>query len=95
MSLTAPTVVDAPQTFLVTHPFHPLHGQHIELVGVRHNFDGLTLFFLDANGNKRSIPASHTNVQSPDPLTTFAAGRAFFRAIDLVEMAKLIQDLES
>ena len=88
-------MLDGPQTFLVTHPFHPLHGQQIELLGVRHNSNDSYLFFLGADGNSRSIPASYTNVQSPDPLTTFAGGRAFFRATDLVEMARLIQELES
>ena len=81
--------------FLVTHPFHPLHGQQFELIGVRRGSDNLLLFFLDADGNQKSIPASYTNVQGSDPLTTFAAGRAFFRAIDLVEMARLIQEWES
>lgn len=40
-----------------------------------------------------SVPASWTDLIAVDPVVEVAAGRALFRAVDLIELAKLIQGL--
>ncbi len=41
-----------------------------------------------------SLPAGWTDVEGPDPLLVVAAGRAHFRAADLLALAALLQKLE-
>jgi hypothetical protein len=40
-----------------------------------------------------SVPASWTDIIAEDPVVQVAAGRALFRAVDLIELAQLIQRL--
>jgi hypothetical protein len=42
-----------------------------------------------------SIPARWTSVISPDPAIELSGGRAFFRALDLLALAQLIQRLKA
>ena len=42
----------------------------------------------------RSLPAGWTDVEGPDPLLVIAAGRAHFRAADLLALADLLQRLD-
>jgi hypothetical protein len=41
----------------------------------------------------RSLPASWTDVEAPDPFRLLAAGRAFFRVEDLLALSGLIEEL--
>jgi hypothetical protein len=40
-----------------------------------------------------SVPASWTDVVAEDPLVQLAAGRSLFRAVDLIELAQLVERL--
>jgi len=42
-----------------------------------------------------SLPASWTDVEGPDPFLVIAAGRAHFRAPDLLALADLLRKLAS
>jgi hypothetical protein len=41
-----------------------------------------------------SLPASWTDVEGPDPFLVIAAGRAHFRAPDLLALADLLRKLD-
>jgi hypothetical protein len=40
-----------------------------------------------------SVPANWTDIIAVDPVVQVAAGRALFRAADLIELAQLVQRL--
>ena len=44
----------------ITHPFHPLHGRHFELIEHRFIFTESYLYFHDDSGHLREIPAVWT-----------------------------------
>jgi len=83
------------EDFRVTHPFHPLSGQQFAVVTYRHSFGDHRVFFHDADGQLRSIPALWTSLVAPDPAVVFAAGRAPFRVGDLLAVARLVHVLTS
>jgi Family of unknown function (DUF5372) len=60
----------------------------------RHNWGENRVFFVDDDGQTRWLPAAWTSVELPDPFVVMAAGRAAFRAQDLLELARLIDALE-
>jgi hypothetical protein len=60
----------------------------------RHNWGENRVFFVDDQGQTRWFPASWTSVEPPDPFVVMAAGRAAFRAQDLLELARLIDVLQ-
>jgi len=41
-----------------------------------------------------SVPASWTDVVPEDPLVHLAAGRSLFRAVDLLELAQLVESVK-
>jgi hypothetical protein len=77
----------------ILHPFHPLCGQRFALVNVRHNWGEDRVDYRDAAGRLTSIPASWTDVITPDPVAAVSAGRSPFRLQDLVELMRLLQRL--
>jgi hypothetical protein len=79
----------------VTHPFHPWHGCEWELVTYRHNWGEDRVYFHDNDGRLQSLPAAWTSVFEVDAVVVQGAGRAAFRAIDLLELATLIGRLRS
>ena len=79
--------------FRVTHPFHPLSGQQFAVVTYRHSFGDQRVFFHDADGQLRSIPALWTSLVAPDPTVVLAAGRAPFRVGDRLAVARLLHVL--
>ena len=80
--------------FSVTHPFHPLQGQQFVLIQVRLNWGEERVYYLDANDRLRSLPLSWTSLAAPDPFVTIAAGRAYFRPIDLLTLTHLMRELQ-
>jgi hypothetical protein len=80
--------------FRVTHPFHPWHGRQYELFNYRHNWGEYRVWFFDEQDQLRSLPATWTDVVPPDPAVVAAAGRAPFRAADLLRLARLLRDLD-
>ncbi|MBF0421726.1 MAG: hypothetical protein HQL73_01905 [Magnetococcales bacterium] len=86
---------DQKQTFTITLPFHPLHGQSFELVHLRQNWGEHRAYYQDGDGNLASIPVGWTDIYAPDPFVVMARGRALFRAFDLVELTRFIREMES
>ena len=91
---TAPVSDAGSRRFQVTHPYHPLHLQEFELVLHAQNWHEDRVWFHDANGRLRALPASWTSVVGEDPFNVVAAGRALFRVEELLELGRLIATLE-
>jgi len=52
------------------------------------------VFFREAGQTTvRSLPATWTDVEGPDPFLVLAAGRACFRVEDLLLLAELLREL--
>ncbi len=60
----------------MTHPFHPLFDREFEHVSYRHNWGEDRLYYFDAEGRLRTIPACWTSVAPVDPFVAIAAGRS-------------------
>ncbi|MFP3557602.1 DUF5372 family protein [Paraburkholderia sp. SIMBA_049] len=92
---TAPVSDAGGQRFQVTHPYHPLHLQEFELILHAHNWHEDRVWFHDANGRLRALPANWTSVVGENPFNMVAAGRALFRVEELLELGRLISALET
>ena len=79
----------------ITHPFHPLFNQEIDVVHIRNGWRGETrVFYRDGDGHLASLPAHWTSVVSEDPYVAVGGSRSRFRAEDLVELVALIGGLQ-
>jgi hypothetical protein len=74
----------------VTHPFHPLFGQVLDVVVHRHNWGEDRVYYRDGQGHLTSLPARWTSVVPEDAFVAVAAGRSRFRVQDLVDLAALV-----
>jgi len=76
----------------VTHPFHPLSGQRLEIVAAHHNWHEDRVCYREG---KRlfSLPLRWTSLAPADPFALVSAGRAWFRADDLLRLAELVESL--
>jgi len=90
---TAPDASGLNRRFRITHPFHPWSGQEFELVTYLHTWGEHRVYFHKEGEHLVSVPASWTDIIAEDPVVQVAAGRALFRAVDLIELAHLIQQL--
>ena len=81
----------ADTNFEVIHPHHPLRGQKFKLITYRHNWGEDRVYFHDAGGRLRSIPAGWTTAVDADPFVTVAAGRGLFRYEDLLKLTDLVE----
>ena len=80
----------------MTHPFHPLSGHEYDLVGFAHTWGEHRVFFREPGQTRvRSLPASWTDVDGPDPFLVVSGGRAHFRPQDLVQLACLLAELQA
>jgi len=61
----------------------------------RHNWGEDRVYYRDSRGHLTSLPAGWTSVVSEDAFVAVAAGRARFRAPDLVDLAALVGRLRS
>ena len=77
----------------VTHPFHPLSGRQFACVGERYNRYGKRLLLRVDDVTVRSIPPQWTDLVPPDPEIVMGGNRALFRVADLLELAKLVEEL--
>jgi Family of unknown function (DUF5372) len=75
-------------------PDEPLTLQEFELVLHAQNWHEDRVWFHDANGRLRALPANWTSVVGEDPFNVVAAGRALFRVEELLELGRLIATLE-
>ena len=51
------------------------------------------MYFHKEGEHLVSVPASWTDIVAEDPLVQVAAGRALFRALDLIELVRLLKGL--
>lgn len=82
--------VSQPQVFTVTHPFHPLRGQTLEVLVVRNHWGADRVSYVGPDGRSRSLPIEWTDLASEDAFVTMARGRAPFRLADLLELRALV-----
>ena len=52
------------------------------------------MFFFGDDGNTQSLPRAWTDAADSDVFVTIAAGRCYFRVVDLLELAELIDGLQ-
>jgi hypothetical protein len=76
-----------------THPFHPLTGREFEALARKEYGGEHRVSFLDKKGRQCEIPLSWTDLAPEDALSTLAAGKSWFRAADLLELARLLEAL--
>ena len=81
------------QFMRVTHPFHPLFGRRLPCVGKRYNRYGKRLLLQGDDATVWSVPPQWTDLAGLDPAVVMGDGRAFLRAVDLMELASLVQRL--
>ena len=87
---TATHAGEATAPVRVTHPFHPLFGQALDVVVHRHNWGEDRVYYRDGHGHLTSVPAGWTSVVPEDAFVAVAAGRSRFWVQDLVDLAALI-----
>lgn len=75
----------------MTHPFHPLRDSEWEIVDYRHTWGEDRVYFHDADGVLRSLPAAWTSVHDVDLAVVVGGGRAAFRVADLIELVVLMR----
>ncbi len=92
-SPTTPGPRKVPGRVVVTHPFHPRFGQQLEPIQRRRNWHEDRLFFRVDKDHTESIPLSWTSLAPADPFRECSAGRAWFRATDLDNLAALVEAL--
>jgi len=76
----------------ITHPFHPRHGQILEVLACRMQWGERRVFYPDIDGHQASIPVGWTSLAPEDPFVVLTAGRARLRCEDLLQLAALIED---
>lgn len=79
----------------VTHPFHPLFGQELQVVHPHRRGHPDRVFFHDDRGQLRSLPRRWTSAEPDDPFVILAAGRSPLRVAELRELAALVRGLRT
>jgi len=77
----------------ITHPFHPMCGQEIDVVVHRVQWGEERVFYRDPQGHRASLPARWTSLAPEDPYIAVGAGRSQFRVQDLNDLAALLRGL--
>ncbi|HMK96417.1 MAG TPA: DUF5372 family protein [Acidimicrobiales bacterium] len=77
----------------ITHPFHPYSGQQFPCVGERYNRYGKRLLLQIDRRTVCSVPPQWTDLVIPDVEMALGKGRALFRIADLLELARLVEQL--
>ena len=73
--------------------FHPLFGCELDLISCTFCWGEDRVFYIDETNQVRGLPARWTSIAADDPFVVVSAGRAYFRVTDLLELAKLIQEV--
>jgi hypothetical protein len=90
---TTPDTSNGEQSFIITHPFHPLSGQTFPLLSQRFAWGEERVFFLDPQTQQiRSLPLAWTNLALPDPFVVVAQGKAVLRWSDLHQLAQFLSN---
>jgi hypothetical protein len=93
---TARMMTQLRQEVTITHPFHPRYSEKFSLLSYgrpRGNIE--TVVLIDANNTTVSVPLSWTDAGEVDAFTAIAAGRSWFRIVDLVRLVPIIEHLLS
>jgi len=61
---------------------------------LRHNWGEERVYFHDAAGRLKSVPARWTSLIEADPFVVMSAGRSMFRASDLLALADLLDHFQ-
>ena len=78
----------------MVHPFHPLAGRELELVGYGQAWGEDRVFYrIPAGDHVATMPLSWTDLAPPDVFVSISAGRALFRPEDLLQLAALLDQL--
>ena len=77
----------------MTHPFHPLFGQSLELAAQAREWGEERVYYRDRSGRMRFLPACWTSVGVTDPFVLLAADRAYFRLEDLIRLHDRLKEL--
>ncbi len=77
----------------ITHPFHPLSGRRLTCVGERCNPYGKRLLLQADDVTICSVPQQWTDLVAPDPEIILGKHRALFRVADLLDLARLVDQL--
>ena len=88
---TAPDVNDQVQYCTVTHPFHPLFGEKIQVVALKQNWGEDRVYYRETEGYITSVPTCWTSIYEPHPFNFISQGRSVFRFQELLELARLIE----
>jgi hypothetical protein len=79
----------------VTHPFHPLSGRELACVGERYNRYGRRLLLRVDEVAVCSVPLQWTDLATPAPEIVLGKQRALFRVADLLELARLVDQMRA
>jgi hypothetical protein len=74
----------------VTHPFHPRHGQELDVLAHRVQWGEGRVFYRDPQGHRASMPVGWTSLAAQDPYLAVGAARSRFRLPDLIDLAALL-----
>ena len=77
----------------MVHPFHPLTGRDLEFVKRRRNWRADRVYVIDDHDELVSLPAEWTDVVVADPFVVVSAGRSPFHIADLLELARLVDEI--
>jgi len=83
-----------PQRFKVIHPFHPLCGRELNLLGYRNSWKRTWIDYIDDKNVCGSLPLSWTDVAGEDPFLLMSKGRSVFRVEELIRLSDLVKDLK-
>ena len=93
-SLTTVSTAGCPDEVVrISHPFHPLNGQKIDVVAHRAQWGETRVYYRDRLGHRASLPTCWTSLAAEDPYITAGAGRSHFRVPDLIDLVALLEDL--
>lgn len=90
---TAPRSQNKLETFIITHPFHPLFQQEYELVDIRQLWGLKRVYYYDAHKKLKSFPLSWTSAFPPDPFVICAEGRSPFHVQELLKLSSLLKEI--
>jgi hypothetical protein len=79
----------------ITHPFHPRHGEVIDVAFRRFHFGEDRVFYRSAHGQLTSMPARWTSLVPDRPIVAIAGELPRFRVGDLIELATIVSGLRA
>jgi len=80
-------------TVRITHPFHPLTGQELDLVCRRRHWGEDRVVCRTPDGTLHTVTSDLTDVDPPNDFQRIAAGRAAFRTVDLLALRAVLDRL--